>query len=118
MQQINIAKLLLRFGLAGTLAYAAIASFITPTSWIGFFPVFLVDLSASFMSQEVLLGIFSAVELCLAVWLLSGFKPFGAGICAAGLFAGILFVNVGVLDLVFRDFGLFFAALALAFLSR
>jgi hypothetical protein len=113
-----MARILLRIGLAGTLAYAAIASFITPTSWIGFFPAFLVNLSSPFMSQEVLLGIFSAAELALVLWLLSGFKPFVAGMCAAGLFAGIFFANLGALDLVFRDFGLFFAALALASLSK
>lgn len=118
MQQVRIAHILLRIGLAGTLAYAAIASFFTPTSWIGFFPVFLVDLSSPFMSQEVLLGIFSVVELFLAAWLLSGFKLFLAGIFAAGLFGGIFFVNLGALDLVFRDGGLFFAALALAALSK
>jgi len=118
MQHIKIAKVLLRIGLAGTLVYAALASFITPTSWIGFFPAFLVDLSSSFMSQEVLLGIFSVTELLLAAWLLSGFKPFLAGLCVAGLFGGIFFANLGAMDLVFRDFGLFFASLALAFLSR
>src|SRR3989338_9610589 len=118
MSQINIAKLLLRFGLAGTLAYAAISSFITPTSWIGFVPAFLINLSSPFMPQEVLLGIFSVTELLLAAWLLSGFKPFYAGLCGAGLFAGIFFANLGALDLVFRDFGLFFAALALALLSK
>jgi len=114
----KIAHILLRIGLAGTLAYAAVSSFITPTSWIGYFPAFLVNFSSSFMSQEVLLGIFSVVELLLAVWLLSGFKPLYAGLCAAGLFGGIFFANLGAMDLVFRDFGLFFAALALASLSK
>lgn len=118
MQQTRVAHILLRIGLAGTLAYAAVSSFITPMSWIGFFPAFLVDFSSSFVSPEVLLGIFSATELLLAAWLLSGFKAFFAGLCAAGLFAGIFFANLGALDLVFRDFGLFFASLALAFLSR
>lgn len=118
MQQTRIAHILLRIGLAGTLAYAAIASLITPTSWIGFFPAFLVDFSSAFISHEVLLGFFSVLELFLAAWLLSGFKPLGAGIATAGLFAGIFLANLGALDLVFRDGGLFFAALALAFLSR
>lgn len=114
----RIAHILLRIGLAFTLAYAAIASFLTPTSWIGFFPVFLVRFSSFFFPQEVLLGMFSTLELFLAVWLLSGFKPILAGICAAGLFAGIFLANIGAMDLVFRDGGLFFAALALAFLSK
>ena len=118
MKRITIAHILLRIGLAGTLAYAAIASFLTPTSWIGFFPAFLINLSSPFLSQEVLLGIFSVFELLLAAWLLSGFKPFLAGISAAALFGGIFFVNLGALDLVFRDGGLFFAALALAILRK
>ena len=112
------AHILLRIGLAGTLAYAAISSFITPTSWIGYFPLFLVEFSSQFMPQEVLLGLFSLMELFLAAWLLSGFKSQYAGFCAAAVFGGILFFNLGALDLVFRDFGLFFAALALASLSK
>lgn len=118
MPDIRLAQILLRIGLALTLAYAAVASFITPTSWIGFFPAALVDFTSPFMSHEVLLGFFSVVELVLAAWLLSGFEPFFAGIFAAGLFAGIFFSNLGALDLVFRDGGLFFAALALAVLSK
>jgi hypothetical protein len=118
MQQARIAHILLRIGLAGTLAYAAIASFITPTSWIGFVPAFILDFSSPFISNEVLLGIFSGIELFVAVWLVSGFQSFLAGLAAAGLFAGIFFANLGALDLVFRDGGLFFAALALAVLSR
>ena len=118
MQQTRMAHLLLRVGLAGTLAYAAVASFLTPTSWVGFFPGFLVDFSSSFMSPEALLGSFSAVELFLAAWLLSGYKAFFAGIVAAGLFGGILSANLGAMDLVFRDGGLMLAALALAVLSK
>ncbi|OHA66969.1 MAG: hypothetical protein A3C82_02695 [Candidatus Wildermuthbacteria bacterium RIFCSPHIGHO2_02_FULL_47_12] len=118
MQQTKVAHFLLRIGLAGTLAYAAVASFLTPTSWIGFFPRFLVDFSSSFMSPEALLGSFSVLELLLAAWLLSGFKSMYAGLCAAAVFGGILFANLGALDLVFRDFGLFFASLALAVLSK
>ncbi|MBI2123805.1 MAG: hypothetical protein HYU04_01025 [Candidatus Wildermuthbacteria bacterium] len=118
MQQTRVAYILLRIGLAGTLAYAAVASFLTPTSWIGFFPRFLVDFSSSFMSQGTLLGIFSVAELLLAAWVLSGFKARYAGLCSAAVFGGILFANLGALDLVFRDFGLLFASLALAVLSK
>lgn len=118
MHSTRVAHILLRIGLAGTLAYAAIASFITPTSWIGYFPLFLVKLTAPFLSQEALLGVFSVLELLLAVWLLSGYKAFFAGVVAAGLFGGILFANLGAMDLVFRDFGLILAALALAVLSK
>ena len=45
-------------------------------------------------------------------------NSFLAGLISAATLLGIIVFNLGALDIVFRDIGLFFAALALAFLSR
>ncbi len=112
--QHHLVSWLLRIGLAFVFLYAAISSFVNPDAWIGFFPAFLV----SIVPAGFLLGGFSVYEIVLALWLLSGRWLMYAGYLAAATFAGIVLTNPGVLDLTFRDVGLFFAALALALLSR
>lgn len=109
------ASLLLRIGIAFTLLYAALGSFLEPINWIGFFPGFVLNLG---VPQEVVLGGFSLYELGLALWLLWGRYLFQASLLAAATFAGITLFNLEAMDIVFRDLGLFFAALALNRLSK
>ena len=113
MSKQKIPLILLRVGIAFTFFYAAIFSFLNPNDWIGFFPIFLRNL---FGAQ--LLNIFSFYELILGFWLLSGKYGFAASLISAATILGIIVFNLGALDIVFRDFGLFFAALALALLNR
>jgi hypothetical protein len=109
------ALLLLRVGLAFTLLYAAIGSFLEPVNWVGFFPAFLFRIG---IPEELLLSGFSVYEAALALWLLWGRKLVLAGFLAALTFGGVTVFNLGAMDIVFRDLGLFFAALALVKLSK
>ena len=105
----DIPALLLRIGLAFSLLYAAISSFITPSSWIAFLPTFL--------KFTAILHIFSIIEIILALWLLSGKKLFyGAGLTSLALF-GIVIANIGSLDIIFRDITILLAALALTYIG-
>lgn len=104
----------LRLGLAFTFLYAAFAALIEPASWVGFYPEFLRNL----LSETFLVYGFSAYEILIALWLLSGKKTLSAAALSAITLAGIVVFNFGALDIVFRDVGLFFAALALAADSR
>ena len=113
-KNLKIAKLLLRISVAFTFFYAAIFSFLNPNDWIGFFPIFIRDI----FSAQFLLTTFSFYELILGFWLVSGKWQFYAGLTSALTILGIIVFNFGAMDIVFRDVGLFFAALALAFLSR
>ncbi|MDP2637220.1 MAG: hypothetical protein Q8P03_01255, partial [bacterium] len=106
--------LLLRIGLAFVFFYAAISSFFEPLNWVGFFPQFL----RSLIPQNMLLLGFSLFEAAMGLWLLSGRKVFLASFISALSFLGIVLFNLGSLDILFRDIGLLFAALALLFLSR
>ncbi|MDO8633472.1 MAG: hypothetical protein Q8O97_00610 [bacterium] len=108
------ATLLLRVGLAFVFIFAAVSSYLQPLNWIGFFPEFL----RSLIPQNILLSGFSLFELVMGLWLLSGKSIFPAAFVAALSFLGIVLFNLGSLDILFRDIGLFFAALALVFLSR
>jgi len=107
----NLTPLLLRAGLAIMFLYAAVSSFLDPREWIGFLPSVLTNI----VQPELLLKVFSVYELFLATWLLSGvYVRYGALLCAATL-AGIVVSNFSLFAISFRDIGLLFAALALAF---
>ncbi len=108
------ASIILRWGLAFVFFYTAVSSLRHPADWVGFFPHFL----RTIFSDHFLLAGFSAVEIILAVWLFMGRKLLWSSGISAILLAGILIFNLDVFDIVFRDVGLLFAALALFELSR
>ena len=113
MNSIPTVSFLLRVGLASTFLYAAIASFFDPYSWIGYFPAFMKGI----VPDSVLLNGFSIYEILLSLWLLSGKEQFYAAILSALTIAGIIIFNLGLLDVIFRDFAILFSAAALAVLS-
>ncbi|MCH7828600.1 hypothetical protein IH982_01870 [Patescibacteria group bacterium] len=115
MLQYVSAALLLRVGLGFVLLYAALGSFIEPLNWIGFFPTFLFRIG---IPEGLVLGGFSLYEAALGLWLLWGKKVVYSALLSALTFLGIVVLNLGAMDIVFRDAGLFFAALALAKLSK
>ena len=100
------AELILRLGIAFTLLYAALGSTLEPVNWIAFLFQFGIP-------EELLLGAFSLFEAALALWLLWGKKLVYPALLSAFAFGGITLFNLGAMDIVFRDVGLFFAALAL-----
>jgi len=104
-----LASLFLRIGLAFAFFYAAIASFIFPENWIGFFPAFL--------RTSWILILFSVYEIILGLWLLSNKKTFYVSIISAVTLFFIVVFNLTLFDLVFRDVSIFFMAVALAVLS-
>lgn len=110
---IKLPPLLLRIGLALVFLYAATAALLHPGDWIGFIPVW----ARSLFPAKLLLDGFSFYQLILALWLIIGKKIFFAAILSALTVAGIIFANVGALDITFRDIAIFFSALALASLS-
>ena len=109
-----MALILLRLGIAFGFFYAAIFSFLNPNDWIGFFPLFLRD----FFDANPLLNAFSFFEIILGFWLISGKWLAASAAFSALSIIGIIVFNLGDFDIVFRDVGLFFAALALVFLSK
>ncbi len=113
IKQPKFARLCLQIGLAFIFLYAALSATLRPNDWIGYLPAYL----DSFLPREILLKIFSLLELVLAIWLLSSFKLFWAAVTATLVLVGITFTNLTIFDVTFRDVGLIFAALALVSLS-
>ncbi|HEY5695333.1 MAG TPA: DoxX family membrane protein [Candidatus Saccharimonadales bacterium] len=105
---------LLRFGLAFVFAYAAISSFLSPGDWVGYFPTFIRQI----VSTSILLPLFSAIELGLSIWLLSGLRTKWAALTGVALLAGIVVTNPFLLPITFRDIGLACMALALYFAAK
>lgn len=111
---VRAAKIILRWGLAFVFFYAAISGLLSPSDWIGYLPKFAQHALPGNMS----LTAFSVFEIILAAWLFSGKKLiWSAGLAALAL-AGVIVFNLGAMDVVFRDVGLVFAALALLELAR
>ncbi len=113
-KRLALAIWLLRVALAGVFFYAAIASFIDPDSWIGYFPQFMKAL----VPQNILLAIFSIYELMLGGALLYQRTSRLAALAAALTLVGIVAPNLVLLDIVFRDLALALAAGSLFILSR
>lgn len=111
IKKTDLTAILLRVGLAIVLIYAALSSFKNPQDWIGYFPKFARDQ----ISGDTLLHIFSAYELVLALWLLSGKYIKAAALLAALTFSGIVVFNLSLFTITFRDVALIFASLALVF---
>ena len=110
----HAAAIILRWGLAFIFFYAAISSLRSPDNWIGFLPHFVQVAFPGNLS----LTVFAALEIILAAWLFSGRKlVWSAGLASLALLLVIL-ANLDAMDLIFRDVGLLFAALALLELAR
>ncbi|MDO8655440.1 MAG: hypothetical protein Q7R48_03465 [bacterium] len=114
----NLPQVFLRLGLAFTLLYAAWSAFQNPLNWIGFVPSSVIPLIPFQVTARDLLMALSMVQVGIAALLLLGKQLVPASLAAATLLLGIIWFNLGAMDILFRDIGLFFAALALALLAR
>lgn len=108
------ASFCLRIGLAFTLIYAGISIFVNPESWTGFIPQFIRDISGNGNSSLFAHAVF---DMILGIWLLFNWRVFWpAALTALNIFFITIF-NLGAIEIVFRDVGLLFAALALLILN-
>ncbi|MBI4272460.1 DoxX family membrane protein [Candidatus Uhrbacteria bacterium] len=105
----RLVSFLLRVGLAVAFLYAAVSSFLDPSSWIGFFPSAVRQIFAG----QILLVIYSLYEIVLAIWLLTGKYARNAAWCALATLILIILSNITLLDILFRDLTIFTAAGAL-----
>ena len=114
----NLPQLFLRLGLAFTLLYAAWSSFQHPLNWIGFLPSWLTSFIPFQVKPQDFLMAFSVFQVGLALLLLLGKYLVPVSLVVSALLLSIIWFNLGAMDILFRDIGLFFAALALALLAR
>lgn len=110
MTRDRIADLILRAGVAFAFLFPALDAIADPDSWIGYFPKFMHGLAPDL----VLLHAFGAVEVALALWILSGRRIVWPSLIAALMLVGIVAFNLAQFQIVFRDLAIAAAALALA----
>ena len=110
MKSHHIAQLMLRAGVAFAFLYPAINALSNPDSWIGYFPAFMRGIVA----DPVLLHSFGAVEVVVAVWLLSGWKVYYPAAVATVMLVAIVLFDFSQFEVVFRDLSIAAAAAALA----
>jgi hypothetical protein len=109
LQNLKAVNILLRLSIASVFLYAAIAATLQPQNWIWYFPQFVRDI----VPQQLLLGGFALYQVTLSLWILSGKRTFYAAALASLTFLGIIVTNLNIIDVLFRDFAIFFASLAL-----
>jgi len=114
MKNEKLALFLLRLGIASVFLYAAIAATLEPSNWVGYLPQFLRRI----FPEGTLLRLFSAYQVVLSLWLLSGKKLLYPSVLSVLTFIAIIIANIGQLDIVFRDIAILFAALSLAVVSK
>lgn len=107
-------KFLLQLGLAFTLIYAGISSFLYPYDWIGYVPAWI-----NLFKVTPLLALHghAVAEIILGLWLLSNWKLRWASWLTALDIAVILLVNGfgrSIFPITFRDVGLLCMAIYLA----
>lgn len=111
--KVYYASLFLRIGLAITLIYAGIGSITNPGAWEGFIPLFMKNI----VNVSILLNGHAIFTIILGIWLLMNWKIFYPAVLSGLFMGGIVLLNLGAFDIVFRDVSIFFAALALACLT-
>ncbi len=79
---------ILRIGLAFAILYPPLDALVDPYSWIGYFPPWM----HGYVPDLVLLHAFGAVEIVIALWLLSGWKVFYPALAAMCLLLAIVFL--------------------------
>lgn len=115
-------SILLRFAVGLPFLYAGVDSLRHPELWRGFMPHWLLDIVAQMPGgmdgEATFLTVFAVFEIILAVWLFTGVRTKLAAMLSTFVLLVITLTNLGQFQLIFRDVGLFFAALALVALER
>lgn len=105
------AHLALRAGAAYAFLYPPLAALADPVSWFSYFPGFIRNLP---LDPALILHGFGAIEVVIALWLLSGRNIRIPAALATVLLLGIVAFNTAQMDVVFRDLSIALMTLALA----
>lgn len=105
-----LALFVLRAGVAFAFLYAGVDSFAQPYSWVDYLPQALTNA----VPALALLHLFAALEILLALWLVSGWHVRYPALLCAALLVAIVALNGAEFQLLFRDLSIAAAALAVA----
>jgi hypothetical protein len=118
MTRANVSYVILRLGVAFILLYPPYAALGDPTSWLSYFPPFVLALVHTWgISDITLLYSFGVFEVVLALWILSGWRIFTPSLVTTALLLAIVAFGYNDFEVLFRDVGLAAAALSLAIVN-
>ncbi|MFZ1987804.1 MAG: hypothetical protein WAV21_02100 [Minisyncoccia bacterium] len=103
---------LLRAGLALSFLYPPVAAWSDPFTWLGYIPSWTLDLWP--FTDVSLLHLFGALEIILALWILSGRKIAVPSIICGLILVFIVATNPSQFEVLFRDLSIAALAFALA----
>lgn len=109
-------ELLLRVGLAISFLYPALHALTDPYAWIGYFPPFLLSLAGE--HTILMLHVWGAIEVVLALWLLFARHVFIPSTIMAIALMAVVIANPAQFPILFRDVTIVLAAGALAWMHR
>ncbi len=112
----EMVRFLLRAGIAFSFIYTAVAIFLNPLSWTGYFPNFLLKIFSG--NEILLLYIFSISEILIAIWILIGRNARLPSILASIYLTLIIISNFQFMDIIFRDISILAMALSLTILEK
>ena len=102
--------IVLRIGVAFAFLYPPIDALSNPDSWIGYFPPFV----HGYVPDLALLHTFGAVEVIIALWILSGWRVFWPASLATLMLLAIVVFDFSQFEVLFRDLSIAAAAASLA----
>src|SRR4051812_42810767 len=106
------ADLVLGIALAFSLLYPPLSALGDSASWIGYIPSFVLALWP--FSDVALLHTFGAIEIILALWILSGWRIWIPAALAALILLVIVATNTNQFIVLFRDLSIAGLAVGLA----
>ena len=109
----SIADWILRAGVTFAFLYPPFSALSDPYSWIGYFPAF----TRGFVPDMVLLHSFGALEVLIALWILSGRKIMVPSLAATAFLLAIVILDFSQFEVVIRDLSIAAATLYLALIS-
>jgi hypothetical protein len=119
MDRERLANLVLRAGAAFAFLYPPYAAFFDPVSWLGYFPPFVLNLSRGLgIPDLVVLHGFGALEVLLALWVLSGKKIFYPCVIMTAILLSIVALDWGNFSVLFRDLSIAALTFGLALMHK
>lgn len=113
MKKNELAKWLLRVGLAFVFVYAAVEVYVHPANFLKYIPNIMLNQ----IPLDLFLGLFGISEVVLAVWLLSGWKGIYPALLSVLMMIGIVVFNMEYFQILFRNIAIGFGGLALVVLE-
>lgn len=109
----RFAYLVMRVGAAFAFLYPPISAYFAPDTWIGYIPGF----ARGYVPDMTLLHVFGAVEILIALWILSGWKIFWPSLIATALLLCIVLTNPQEFPILFRDLSVAALTFSLALMN-